>query len=106
MITLPAEMYEKVQEKNGLAEYHCTERQIALHVVGLDCKNPYTRHGRKFYRPYRNYFAGENAFLEKLAEAGLMDVERSGKHVEYSYNRAGLNWLGEQLGVYIYDEPN
>ena len=27
------------------------------HCIGLDCKKPYKRHGRKFYKPYRNYYA-------------------------------------------------
>jgi hypothetical protein len=26
--------------------------------------------------------------------------------VWYSYNRAGLDWLGEQIGVHIYDEED
>lgn len=30
---------------------------VARHAIGLDNKNPYIRHGRKFYKPYRNYFA-------------------------------------------------
>lgn len=27
------------------------------HCVGLDYKKPYERHGKKFYKPYRNYYA-------------------------------------------------
>ena len=29
----------------------------AKHCIGLDRKKPYIRHGKKFYFPYRNYFA-------------------------------------------------
>ena len=43
---------------------YTTLRQIAKHMVGLDlcCHNGrlYTRHGKKYYRPYRNFFAGRN----------------------------------------------
>ena len=44
-----------------------------------------------------------------LADAGYMDKEitylgtdREG--VWYSFNRTGLNWLGGQLGIYIFKE--
>lgn len=30
--------------------------ELAKHCIGLDRKKPYTRHSRKFYRPYRNYY--------------------------------------------------
>ena len=28
----------------------------AKHAIGLDYKKPYHRHGKAFYKPYRNYF--------------------------------------------------
>ena len=28
----------------------------ASHAIGLDYKRPYIRHGKKFYKPYRNYY--------------------------------------------------
>ena len=30
---------------------------LAVHCIGLDRKRPYARHNKRFYRPYRNYFA-------------------------------------------------
>ena len=30
---------------------------LCKHMVGLDYQKPYHRHGKAFYRPYRNYFA-------------------------------------------------
>lgn len=30
--------------------------QIATHMIGLNYKRPYIRHGRRYYKPYRNYF--------------------------------------------------
>ena len=32
------------------------DAQIAAHMIGLDYKRPYIRHGRRYYKPYRNYF--------------------------------------------------
>lgn len=34
------------------------ERALAIcqHMVGLDYKRPYHRHGKAFYRAYRNYY--------------------------------------------------
>ena len=43
---------------------YTTLRQTAKHTVGLDrcCHNGrlYTRHGKKYFRLYRNFFAGKN----------------------------------------------
>lgn len=41
--------------------------ELAKHCIGLDHKKPYKRHGRYFYRPYRNYY-----------DAGGKDVEMLG----------------------------
>ena len=30
--------------------------EICKHMVGLDYKSPYHRHGKAFYKPYRNYY--------------------------------------------------
>ncbi len=101
--------------KDGKIHTVCTMRQKALHTIGMDNRShhqPYTRHGRKFYRPYRNYFSAPKAGdkdLEKLADAGYMarEVFHTGTDREcvwYSFNRDGLDWLGEQLGIHIWDE--
>ena len=31
--------------------------EMAKHAIGLGHRKPYTRHGKLWYRPYRNYFA-------------------------------------------------
>lgn len=111
-ITLPKEEYKHAKKPDGSVVTYCTIRQTVKHVIGLDnCrKRPYMRHGRKFYRPYRNYFTASkcgDAHLELLSVAGYIDKElehtKSGDWVTYSFNRKGLDWLGEQLGMYIYD---
>lgn len=105
-ITLPKEEYIQIQE-NGRTVTYTTLRQKALHVIGLDGSRPYTRHGKKFYRPYRNSWGGKDKELDMLVDAGLMNAypsERTGERYWYSFNRKGLDWLGEQIGVHIWDE--
>lgn len=59
--------------------------EICKHMVGLDSERPYHRHGKAFYRAYRNYF-GEvpegNRLLDKLPEC-LFTVRRNerGAHI-------------------------
>lgn len=81
---------------------------LASHAVGLDRKKPYKRHGKYFYKPYRNYFCASIPFVEwemmvaeGYAEAGGKD--RYGGRM-YWLTRKGLDWLGEKLGITIHDE--
>lgn len=87
-------------------ELSCSLREKAMHVIGLDYKKPYTRHGKKFYRPYRNRWAGKDTEFDWLADAGLMrkSVDETGEHYWYWFTRNGLDWLGEQLGINILPE--
>ena len=80
----------------------------AKHVVGLDVSKPYTRHGRKYYKPYRNYWEGFDAALDLMSHEafGLVEkLEQEGENqtVVYSLTREGLDWLGRRLGVTIHD---
>lgn len=85
---------------------------MVLRMIGLDYSRPYTRHGRKFYRPYRNYFTtnGKSAAFRPLVEAGYMiesampSAPDGAEGYLYSLTRAGLDWLGEQIGMTIHDE--
>lgn len=111
MLELPKEEYT-TEVRNGTTYHVCTLRQMVLHTIGLDYKRPYTRRGRKFYKPYRNYFTtnGSSAVFRPLVEAGYM-TERivpcapdgTEGHI-YGLTRAGLDWLGEQIGVTIHSE--
>lgn len=113
-ILLPEQEYIQ-SEENGKQITICTLRQIALHTIGLRLDGRsnrgrlYTRHGTRYYKPYRNYFSGNNKELDKLVEAGYMGMVSETVHgIEdyrtYWFNRKGLDWLGEQLGVVIKDE--
>lgn len=96
----------------GIKEFPNQNRYIGLakHCIGLDRKKPYTRHSRKFYRPYRNYYYvkednEEWSVLENAGYASHLTANRPG-YVSFYLTREGLDWLGEQLGIYIYDEEN
>lgn len=91
-------------QKNILIDY-------ASHAIGLDYKRPYIRHGRKFYKPYRNYydtFTDNRAWLklESLGYArsyGLKVIDGC-EHISFKLTRKGLDWLGNVLDIKIYDE--
>lgn len=77
--------------------------EICKHMVGLDYERPYHRHGKAFYRAYRNYF-GEvpegNRLLDKLPEC-LFTVRRNERGATYHLTKTGLDWLGRQLRIKI-----
>lgn len=85
--------------------------KLASHAIGLDHRKPYKRHGRLFYRPYRNYYDASPKDCERwemlvdvgYAEAGRKD--RSGGRI-YWLTREGLDWLGKELGIHIWDEED
>lgn len=88
------------------------EIQLAAHTIGLDNKRPYQRHGKFFYRPYRNYFSThpECHDFQDWMELYRKGYARYGISVQGNYTfwltRAGLDWLGEELGITIYDEED
>lgn len=114
-LILPKEEYIYI-EQGGRKITVCTLRQMLLHTIGLNSghvgRRLYTRHGKKYYKPYRNYFTTNNSSPEliKVVQAGYMDFSTSQAHGEnyrtYWLNREGLDWLGEQIGIHIYDEEN
>lgn len=80
------------------------------HCVGLDYKNPYIRHGKKFYRPYRNRYATyvDDVTWNRLFGKGMakhIDVGDMGQTI-FFLTRKGLDALGEEIGVHIYDEED
>lgn len=112
-MNLPKEEYIRVEE-NGHTITYCTLRQKVLHTIGLNSghvgRRLYTRHGKKYYKPFRNYFYGNDADLDGLVDAGYMECREEishGKKIKtYWLTRIGLDWVGEQIGVHIYNEEN
>lgn len=84
--------------------------ELAKHCIGLDRKKPYIRHGKKFYRPYRNYFAASRDYedLEVMQLAGYMERGEKNQHGGYTFRltRTGMDWLGRELYIHIYDESD
>lgn len=84
---------------------------LARHAIGLDHKEPYKRHGKLFYRPYRNYYDASPKDCETwelMCDAGYADRGRKDRYGGRMYwlTRKGLDWLGEKLGIKIYDEED
>ena len=83
--------------------------ELAKHAIGLDRKKTYKRHGKYFYKPYRNYFAASQSLCsiwdglvaKGYAKAGKK--ERGGGRI-YWLTREGLDWLGKELNITIHDE--
>lgn len=95
-------------------EMTLTEKELATltelckHMVGLDRHKPYHRHGKAYYKPYRNYFCeglcGNELFDKLTGSLGLM-IKRCSENCTYYYlTRAGLDWLGRRLKIKIGDE--
>ena len=83
------------------------ERKLAIdyceHMVGLDYERPYQRHGKLFYKPYRNHWeapANGNKILDKLPRF-LVTREADEMGVLYALTVDGLKWLGRQLKITI-----
>jgi hypothetical protein len=77
--------------------------EICKHMVGLDYERPYHRHGKAFYRAYRNYYTDGpkgNAVLDKLPRI-ILEVCRDERSTEYHLTDKGLAWLGRQLQITI-----
>lgn len=85
--------------------------EIAKHAIGMDCKNPYTRHGKKFYKPYRNRFAAtigsEDFKAWEEMESRELAASYSNRYGRIFYlTRRGLDWLGDFINVKIHDEDD
>ena len=78
--------------------------ELAKHCIGLDYKSPYHRHGKAFYKPYRNYFdCGEKLDEAWKVMIGAGYAKDDGIGCCW-LTRAGMDWLGEKLGITIYSE--
>lgn len=88
------------------------EKSIALmeHALGYDNSSvsPYKRHGKLFYKPYRNYYAGnaeDERIFDTLTFYGLAKVIRESKWGKtYAVTEKGRDWLGKQIGVKIWEK--
>ncbi len=77
--------------------------EICEHMIGLDYKKPYHRHGKAFYKPYRNYYEAPpegNKLLDKLPSFIIKKI--NGKQsIWYELTNEGIAWLGRQVKISI-----
>lgn len=92
---------------------HSEPVRNAAHAIGLDHKRPYIRHGKTYYRAYRNYFTTPDDSHDYrvwmgLCENGYAKRWPGGTRGVYTFHltRAGLDWLGETLGIIIHYEED
>lgn len=101
---MPSMKYTE-ENKKILEKY----RKLMRHTLGMDSKKPYKRHGKWFYRPYRNYFythenTSDYPYWERLVEAQLAEKYETDHGINYSVTRRGMDWLGQNDEIQIYDE--
>lgn len=80
--------------------------ELCKHMIGLDYSNPYHRHGKAFYKPYRNYFEAPitgDKTLDRLPPF-VITKEISDISIWYTLTSEGLQWLGRQLHITIKQE--
>lgn len=81
--------------------------ELCKHMVGLDYHKPYHRHGKAFYKAYRNYYTdgiSGNPLLDKLCGVlGIMRKEQGRIGTLYALTQYGLEWLGRRLNITIKD---
>lgn len=77
--------------------------EICKHMVGLDYASPYHRHGKAFYKPYRNYYEAPpfgNKLLDKLPNH-IIKKTNGQLSAWYELTSQGLAWLGRQCKICI-----
>lgn len=84
-----------------------SSKQIDLmkHCIGLHRRKPYRRHGKLFYKPYRNYFdcgRHDDSDWSELANYGYA-VDYYGKGW-YELTKAGFEALSSAIGIHICDD--
>lgn len=93
------------EENKKILEKH---RELMRHALGMDNAKSYTRHGKRFYRPYRNYFSTAEGidnypYWERMEKAGLAKRKEYPNGVDFHVTRRGMDWLGQYDGITIYD---
>lgn len=90
--------------------------EVMMHTIGMwpeGLRHAYKRHGRIYYRPYRNYFSTAPKLAgywmwERMQKAGHAEMRKSwnGDGEIWSLTRRGLDWLEMKLNMRIYDEED
>ncbi|MBQ2461430.1 MAG: hypothetical protein II504_03230 [Clostridia bacterium] len=85
-----------------------------MHTIGLvpeGMRHAYKRHGKIFYRPYRNYFSTAPKcdgywMWERMEKAGHAECTKTKTGEIWHLTRRGMDWLEMKLEMKIYDEED
>lgn len=96
---------EYTEENKKILEHYL---DLCRHAIGMDNNKIYTRHNKRFFRPYRNFFATtehtvDYPYWEKLVINGIAEKKVRKYGIVYCVTRYGMDWIGEHDKVYIYD---
>lgn len=88
--------------------------EVMMHTIGMwpeGLRHPYKRHGKIFYRPYRNYFNTAPKcdgywMWEQMQKADHAEVTKTSQGEFWHLTRRGLDWLEMKLDMKIYDEED
>ena len=76
---------------------------LMKHAIGLDYKIPYARHGRLYYKAYRNYFATSDHGVDKAMWEILREFcfaqNFEIKPDYYCLTDDGIEYLQKMLGI-------
>lgn len=78
---------------------------FTMTAIGMDKKKPYKRHGKRFFRSDRNLHVVtiNHPVWATLRQKGYAVRVKRDTYEINSLTRAGLDWLGREMGVKIYD---
>lgn len=91
--------------------------EVMMHTIGMwpeGLRHAYKRHGKIFYRPYRNYFSTAPHLsgywmwerMEKADHAERIKADPDSGGEIWHLTRRGLDWLEMRLNARIYDEED
>lgn len=84
-----------------------------MHIIGMwpeGVRHTYSRHGKMFYRPYRNYWCGYDRYLEYFSGSinivEKIEPDGPGGRVWYKLTDHGRIFLGRHLRMTIHPEED
>ena len=93
------------EENEKILEKH---RDLIRHALGMDNAKSYVRHGKRYYRPYRNYFSTAEGidnypYWERMEKAGLARRKEFPNGTNFYVTRRGMDWLAQHDKLTIHD---
>lgn len=105
-IIAQANNLRQIEEKKAQEELMVKMVDMAAHTIGLNNKKAYFRHGKYWYKPYRNHYCSGSQgdpVWEEMVQQGYAGANRGLGSTFYYLTRKGLDWLGERTNIKIHD---